>query len=831
MSGRAGPSSARPDPYAREPQDERRDPYAQGTRGIITSLGPNAHYPEELQSRARYVTKTDGWAGHFSRNVNFVHRNQRYDHRFYKRKRKKDHVKKEDRRIPSVHDYMNDYDGTDIYEINRLTLMPLEIANKDLPANRRAAHKDTLEGSWTAAWNHLGRNAVFNDPAPSLPCDTLYLRHITEAEYQRRLNNLFADFARHVEREGTADGYGIEDIRSLLPRPITVYYLFREYYDWVEDTSFEKRKRCPKGEDILSFYISWSNINMHAVPLRLRHEVYMQTPADIRSIEPSDVLPTPSAPAVAYTTGHYHNAGPELRRLYAAYYKEEQVEMNITSLIYAGMYGIHVSRASDPRLTTSDTHGIICGIPQALVNLASADVFVDLFYNSPVDPASALLMVWRCYEIDWDACDHPETPFFYYNFQDGSVHDLPQAEEREPQFDNSKKERPLKSWCVRVWKPQRVVWKKHITSYRTYAQCKEQIDTVLRHRGWIPEPEARNDPTEVQPPPVAENARYVERVEAPGNWLNGAVEALRPILREFSANEPRNGDEFVDWVRGMLARRRQLETDLDTRNNTINEHNNTITTLRETLRNTEAKVQAEKTRNERLAGNVTTAKEAQQAAATRATRTETQLNQALQELGRRRESEREEHETALQTIEGQLTTLQESRNADVRNAVATVEQQLEALRGEYEQSLDDNANYAGQVSRLEANERNLTAQVDNLTTSRNEWRQAANALHRNFTAARTREVQNRTSIAILQRQLRMIRRGTDLTMRTIQDAAQAYTATSTFVTQGLTTANDVSTDPVVYDEFNLPEDSSNDGSGAAGSGTGGAAGGAPSSGA
>ncbi len=278
MSGSgAGPSTARPDPYL------------EAASQILTSLGPNTHYPRNVQGRARYVTRDDPWVGQFSRDVHFVHTNQRYDHRFYRKKRKTDVVKHSDRVIPDVFQYMNGYNADDVYEVNRLALMPQSEANNALPAARRIEYKNTLEGSWIAAWNHLGRNVRFNNPAPQLPCDTLYLRHPTEEEYQRRLRNLFDEMIRYVNQHGTSDGYNTNEIRSLLPRPITVYYIFREYYDWIEDTGFEKRKRCPRGEDALSFLISWSNINMHAVPVQLRHEVYLQTPTDIRNMELSDI--------------------------------------------------------------------------------------------------------------------------------------------------------------------------------------------------------------------------------------------------------------------------------------------------------------------------------------------------------------------------------------------------------------------------------------------------------------------------------------------------------------------------------------------------------------
>ena len=146
----------------------------------------------------------------------------------------------------------------------------------------------------------MGRNVVYNDPAPSLPCDFAYLRHPSEEEYQRRLRKIVGQFAAWLDdNDQDTTNYDWASIRSILPKPITTLYLFRDYPDWVEDKAFEKRNRFTparaNGEVPHAYYISWHNVDMYAVPARLRHECYVTTPEEITEMETSPLLPTPLA--------------------------------------------------------------------------------------------------------------------------------------------------------------------------------------------------------------------------------------------------------------------------------------------------------------------------------------------------------------------------------------------------------------------------------------------------------------------------------------------------------------------------------------------------------
>ena len=780
--------------------DVTKQPQADPSTTGAIHLGPNVHYPANLQTTTTYVTRANPWAGHFVLNDVYIHRNQRNDHRLH-RKRTRDTGSVDERRVdvPNLEEYMKMYTPMDIFEMNRLSRMVSRTKNEQLPPNRGLEDRNTLEGSWEQVWAHLGRYVRFDTQQASLPCDTIYLRHSSEAGYQRRLRELMYNMAQHVLRNGSADGYDTSTIRSLLPKPIMQFYMFKDYKTWVEDGGYEKRSRTATTMNGRSgHYVSWSNVNMYAVPAQIRHEVYVETPQEIRRIETSELLPTPSAPAVAYTSGDYLHAVPDLRRLITMYYNDEQLEMNMTSFVLAGKYGILVSRSSDPRLTTSGNLGIITPLPYALIQEVNPDIMVDLFHGTDVDPAAALLMFWRCYELDWDTTDHPGPPFYWYNFADGTVEGLPQDAEREPKFDNNKPGRPLQSWCIRIWRPCSPTYTVAKSARRTYVRCKELINEALRRRGAVVKAHTSSTPMDVDVPTDNSTPRCMSSPQRA--WLDCAVQALRPVLSEFYVHDPRTEDELVDWVRGLLARRRQMQRDIEDRDRKITllqassvgdtssvecatgTASRTFPPPRPTTEDTGG-TQTGRSDADRGAKSVTNGSDD-------GTSTHSRTIAALNRT--------------VDTLQAEVRALKASRDKDIEDAVKDLQDKLDDVKDEFGVCMDENANYVGQIMRFEEAEQHQRELIEDLKRTRDQWYDASQKLQTNVVAYRARELELIDTVGSLGARLDLVRRGTNLTLTQLRDAANTYMETSAHVDNALETSKAALLTRIPHTNVTLP---------------------------
>ncbi len=224
-----------------------------------TTLGPNAHFPAELQQPAAYVTVEDPWTGEFSKDLRYIHTNQRRDHRF--NRAADPYVGTERRRIPSVSEYVAAHVHDDVFDVHRIDLMVGRPENADLVEDERRADRNTREGAWAEMWRHLGRHVTYGEYFPPPPTDTAYLRHPSERRYTQEMAITMRNI---MEQETYRAGYN-DVTASNLPRPITTYYMFQVYHEWVEDGGFEKRHRLATtegGRPQTPLYVSWSNTNL-----------------------------------------------------------------------------------------------------------------------------------------------------------------------------------------------------------------------------------------------------------------------------------------------------------------------------------------------------------------------------------------------------------------------------------------------------------------------------------------------------------------------------------------------------------------------------------------
>ena len=774
---------------------------------IATTLEPNADYPANLQKPTCVVTNEDPWNGEFSKDRRYTHTNQRNDHRFRREHRQ---VYPEGRRyVPNLEQYIRDNNHADVYDVTRLNMMVTREENLLTVEGRCLTDNNTREGSWEAMWHHLGRFVEYGEPYPGLPSDTAYYRHSSEVQYHRDMRRTLRSF---LEADAYRAEYRDELTRSNLPRPITSYYMFQRYEGWHEDGFFEKRKRVPREDAArlqTPFYVGWSNNSMYAVPVNLRTTVYLRTPQNILNIETSDLLPTPSCPAVAYGIGQYFSNDEHFKALCRDYFSNEQAEINLTSFVYAGAYGIPTSRFSDPRITTSidQNLGVLTPMPTELVDLATPEMMVNLFYNSHMDPALAHVMAWRTDEIDWTVTgENLERPFCWYNFKTCTIVDLPQMEEREPHFKNTATGRKLSWWRVRVWRAVRPTWKADRPGeFMTYQAARYEIDEVLRERGHIPPTAPRSELMEIEPQQVVETALMRNQEQGDGPWLEQAVEAIRPVLREYDVNDPRSVQEMVDMVRGVLARERQYKTGAAEATRREDIQNTRIAELETNVRAAADKLRAEEGLVGRLRAQIQTLRTELREQEETAQNSNTQLQTTLDEVNQRRERDRADHTKTVADLETRVAQLTDARRVAETKKVQELEAALTEQRRINAELRKDNTTASKLIADLQQNVRVGEQHNRAVERSRTEWRTAAQGLLRDLDAYEQREIELLTVTTTLETMYGTTRGGNETIINLLGELARNVAAGDDVVRRAADVLNSINKRRITRTPITMPQ--------------------------
>ncbi len=465
-------------------------------------------------------------------------------------------------------------------------------------------------------------------------------------------------------------------------------------------------------------------------------------------------------------------------------------------------------------------------LPEGLLDEATPEMMVKLFYGSHIDPALAYLMTWRAAEVDWESMETSlETPFCWYQFKTGYIANLPQMEERETHFDHKNKNDPLDWWRIRVWRAVRPEYK---TTTRgdlmTYTRAKTVIDNYLRSVGRLNPTGPRHELMEIEPQEVVETALQQQEVEGETAWLERALDALRPTLREYNVHDPRTAQELVDLIRGEMARKQQYRTELETASTTNNELNERIRSLEDQNRTATDKLRAEEGIVGRLRAKIQTLQTEKRTISETAQANQQQLQRTLDDSNQRRSQDRTDHQTQVAGLELRIRQLTAARAEAESQKVRELEAALQAQRTINNNLTTENTERRTEVEQLQENVRNNQERLNRTEASLTEWRTVGQHLYNDVIALEERERELLAVTGTLEGLYAGVNGNTNVVIEQLCEIAQTIAAGERTVRAAADTLTNVNRRRIGRTVDELP--AGNGGLGEGGGASGGAGGGA-----
>lgn len=652
-------------------QDARPSIAERDPEQYVTCM-PNDTFPRDKRGRTRYVTKKDPIYVSFTKEMRYAHVNAVGDHRYHRAEHRANRVPNPGAPI-GVNEYIQQCNDSGMLEGRRYAVMGDDPTGRETKSRQKA---------WRQRWAHSGRDGQMT--RTQQPADTYWVRCSGEIEYQRKIGPLIQLLTERAE----LDCNNMITIPSILPRPISCWYMFHDSKDWDEDALFENRARTSRHvfrqnqtEPTIypGIYAGWQDVGMYNISAEERRQLYGVVDPDLRGHECSRILPCPSPPLFNYALRQYREANPQLKTRIRAVLEKETVDLLVAAFIHAARHGIRYSRQGDPRITVSDGFGILTPIPTRTMNWLTTPYLLELFHNSEYDVGLVILAVERQRQIDWNAiAEEMPDPFLWYEWHTGRVVSLPIRDCREVTVTDQK---VLQNWCVRVFPvvDVRVIGDVTMTVQRARDLAQQWIAAIhgsgsaAGNNDAEPLPNPPPSPTEVEDG-EAEDQRQ-ELLAHADTWYNNLELLMRPTLTLFRIPYIPNVTEFIKnvkyWLECSVAEKK---------------HKVTITNLTKANADAETRVKAAESNATVLAADL----RKQRTEVSRLTTTVATAHARIAELERELRATRTELTTvrnaaedasaAVFDIQGTVTNITRELDDAIQNAVVAARLRVDNIR-------------------------------------------------------------------------------------------------------------------------------------------------------